>query len=212
MLKINVPFSEKDIVKKLGGMWDPEFKTWYIPRKNYAKLDEFKKWLPFKPSDEVVILYAPIFLMKTTRVCWRCEKEIEIYGLGNKMINNSIYYHNCDVEQVDFDNYSNEDYYSKTFGFPIRFVTYITELPSEELSKIIEKSNTYKLKYSNTVKSKYYANTCPHCNNIQGDYQLYQELDDGFWINYIEKPVEKHVLNDKYDMILKGEIMEWLTI
>ena len=38
MLILNVPFNEKDEVKKLGARWNPDIKKWYIhKREDYYK-------------------------------------------------------------------------------------------------------------------------------------------------------------------------------
>jgi len=42
-LYINCPYSEKDECKSLGGKWDPEKKSWYIP--DHLNRDKFKKWI-----------------------------------------------------------------------------------------------------------------------------------------------------------------------
>lgn len=42
---LNVPFDEKDEVKRLGGRWDPENKTWFIP--DGIAQAPFEKWIPF---------------------------------------------------------------------------------------------------------------------------------------------------------------------
>ena len=43
MLILNVPFNEKDEVKKLGARWNPDIKKWYIhKREDYYK---FAKWM-----------------------------------------------------------------------------------------------------------------------------------------------------------------------
>ena len=44
-LDLLVPFAEKDIVKKLGGRWDPELKTWYVYINANKSVLTFEKWL-----------------------------------------------------------------------------------------------------------------------------------------------------------------------
>ncbi len=41
---LNVPYSEKDQVKKLGAKWDAASKRWYV--ENVANLGSFMKWMP----------------------------------------------------------------------------------------------------------------------------------------------------------------------
>ena len=44
MIPLCVPYSEKDIVKQLGGVWDPQTKSWFWSFEKDQKLVE--KWLP----------------------------------------------------------------------------------------------------------------------------------------------------------------------
>lgn len=43
------------------------------------------------------------------------------------------------------------------------------------------KPRTIQWRYSNTVRSKYWANCCPFCNRIQGDFFLYNTSDSPFF-------------------------------
>ena len=43
---------------------------------------------------------------------------------------------------------------------------------------------TVQYRYSNTVGSKYWANTCPECNQIQGDWPLRKKRDGAFGPTY----------------------------
>lgn len=40
-----VPYSEKDAVKKLGGRWDGDNKTWYVMLGGQRSIVPFTKWL-----------------------------------------------------------------------------------------------------------------------------------------------------------------------
>ena len=51
----------------------------------------------------------------------------------------------------------------------------IDDIPSEVLSFIQSKVPTFILKYSKTVGRKYFANTCPKCRVIYGDFFLHDE-------------------------------------
>jgi len=50
-INLNVPFTDKDTVKRRGALWDPARKTWYV--ENHSQLELFLKWMPkhlLKPS------------------------------------------------------------------------------------------------------------------------------------------------------------------
>lgn len=44
-IDLNVNFNEKDSVKRLGGRWDPEKKTWYVIIDHTRSINTYKKWL-----------------------------------------------------------------------------------------------------------------------------------------------------------------------
>jgi hypothetical protein len=44
MIKLNVPYSEKDQAKLLGARWDHELRTWYVPEG--MLVSSFESWLP----------------------------------------------------------------------------------------------------------------------------------------------------------------------
>ena len=51
----------------------------------------------------------------------------------------------------------------------------IVGLPEEVLTYIQKRVPTFKFSYSTTVGSKYYANTCPSCGVLSGDFFLHSE-------------------------------------
>ena len=51
----------------------------------------------------------------------------------------------------------------------------IEDMPAEVLNYIQKRVPTFKLKYSKTVGQKYYANTCPDCGSLSGDFFLHSE-------------------------------------
>lgn len=44
MIKLNVPYAEKDQARQLGARWDAALKTWYAPPG--AMLTALERWLP----------------------------------------------------------------------------------------------------------------------------------------------------------------------
>lgn len=51
----------------------------------------------------------------------------------------------------------------------------ITELPDDVLGYVQERVPTFQFRYSKTVQGKYYANTCPRCGTLSGDFFLHSE-------------------------------------
>ena len=51
----------------------------------------------------------------------------------------------------------------------------IERMPDEIIHYIQSRVPSYKLKYSKTVARKYFANTCPKCGMLSGDFYLHSE-------------------------------------
>jgi hypothetical protein len=51
----------------------------------------------------------------------------------------------------------------------------IVSLPKDVLGYVQSRVPTFQLRYSKTVQGKYYANTCPTCGVISGDFFLHSE-------------------------------------
>ena len=51
----------------------------------------------------------------------------------------------------------------------------VEDIPGNILSFIQKRVPTYKLKYSKTAEQKYFANTCPKCGVIYGEWFLSEE-------------------------------------
>ncbi len=51
----------------------------------------------------------------------------------------------------------------------------IERIPREIAEYIQKRVPTFKVKYSKTVRGSYYANTCPKCGMLSGDFHLHSE-------------------------------------
>lgn len=50
---------------------------------------------------------------------------------------------------------------------------------------------TVKFAYTRTTGARYWANTCPHCQAVQGDWNLYAEPGGAFFeVDHYEDEVE----------------------
>lgn len=208
MLKLNVPFSEKDEAKRAGALWEPSSKKWYIPRNKYSNIKDFNKWISLEITELTQVLYAPIFLVQTTKKCWKCGKDTEIYAIANKANDSVFSVLDCELDE-GIKYLTKDDYYYKKFGFQVRFLSYVKEIGQDDLITIKKVASNYQRKYSQTVKHAYYGNVCKHCNMLQGDFNLYQEPDEGFIIIYEEKHVNISIIDEKYDLLFTGETVAW---
>ena len=86
-IKLNIPFSEKDEVKKLGAWWLADKKTWVIPDTMH-NITPFQKWLP---KEEEYIVKTPLIIAKAERQCWKCKRVTPLIALGAKVFYASEY-------------------------------------------------------------------------------------------------------------------------
>lgn len=100
-------------------------------------------------SDGLIQIHPPLYMIGKKIGCWRCESVLPVIALLAPKIDDT-------EEQVGV-------------------LTGITTIPEEVLKFIQSKVPTFKLKHSRKVRKIYYANTCPKCGVIYGDFFLQDE-------------------------------------
>lgn len=63
----------------------------------------------------------------------------------------------------------------------VRILWDITELPTSVLDFVQRRFPTFKRKISKTTQTEYYANTCPKCGVLSGDFHLHSEPGGPFF-------------------------------
>lgn len=170
-LLLNVPFAQKDEVKKLGAKWNPLLKKWYVESQNdYHK---FLKWI-LNGKDEALIICDHIYIVKGTRTCFKCHKNTNVIGFG---IENRF-------EIIDSKVYGGDNPCTYENG-EINIASYINPLP-KLFYNYLEKTYNYHLSFSKTTSSSSYSNNCQHCNMLQGNFFLFEEVDSPFFIDCVE--------------------------
>lgn len=163
-LKINAPYSEKDIVKAKGGLWSVEEKTWYVP--DNTDVNNFLKWMP--EGKYSIIIKTPFYIAVNKRECWKCSQETSVVAIAS----NNFYCLDYKNEDDDTMQWIQQEGFS-FFSMPIYF--------DEQLTSVIEKLFPfYKIGYSRTVGGKYWANHCQKCSALQGDFHLHNEPGEAF--------------------------------
>lgn len=191
MLFLEVDYDIKDKVKKLGAKWNPVVKKWYVEKK-----EDYNKFAHYivKNYEDAIVVKDYIYLVISERSCWKCGKETKVIGLCIPKRTNYINSPLFKWDNGEFDEESDEYNYKK-FNFPaeefeIEDVTDYEIISlgniSTKLLKIVEDKYNYKLKYSKTTKTKEYSNCCQHCDSLQGNYFLFNELDSPFIVTSTE--------------------------
>jgi hypothetical protein len=97
----------------------------------------------------------PLFLVSTNWPCWKCDTRIPLAALLA-----------IKVDEINGD---------------ICKLTNITQLPNEVLDFIQSRVPSFKYSFSMTIGTKYFANTCPNCGVMQGDFYLHSEPGSPFF-------------------------------
>jgi hypothetical protein len=100
-------------------------------------------------DDDKLKINPPLFMVGIKIHCWRCEAKMPVISLLAPNVDNT------------------EDQVCLLSG--------IENLPNQVLSFIQIRVPTFKLKFSKTANTKYFANTCPKCGVLYGDFFLHDE-------------------------------------
>lgn len=165
-LDLEVPFSEKDDAKRLGARWNPQRRTWYVPPGVDPR--PFARWRPGEPEVQPYqVLSRETYLVTAAEECWRCKQAFQAVAclmapgfVLNEQPNGSRGERNADWA----------------------FAEYITRLPPDAIGFIQSVQPAYRQGFSRTTDSRYWANHCPSCRALQGDFHLYSEPDGAFWL------------------------------
>ena len=96
----------------------------------------------------------PLYLLTTDWPCWQCETKIPLVALLAANTNENSH--------------------------DICILSNILKLPNEILAFIQSRVPSFKYAYSKAIESYYYANTCPSCGVVQGDFFLHTEPGSPF--------------------------------
>ena len=191
-LKINVPYSDKDIAKSKGAFWDVEQKTWFVP--DHKDINDFQQWI--NKSKVSVIIKSPVSIALNSSDCYKCANKTAVISLAS----NNFYYLNTD---------ENED--EKWFRADgLSFFSMPVFIENEIAGKIKRLFPNYKIAYSKT--SSYWANHCEHCGALQGDFFLHSEPGGAFFPLEIEEYEQLTFITfpSKFDVEIDADY-SWLS-
>ena len=99
--------------------------------------------------DDPIRIDPPLYLAHTRMSCWRCGADMPAIALVAPNV-------------------------AETEG-EICLLSEVEELPESVLQFVRKRFPSFKLTYSKTLGLRYYANTCPRCGVIFGDFYLHSE-------------------------------------
>lgn len=100
-------------------------------------------------TDSILRIRGPLYLASTRTNCWRCGAGMPVVCLIAPQ-----------VEGADGE---------------VCVLSEVRRLPEDVLIFIQRLFPSFRLKYSKTVQVSYYANTCPQCGVLSGDFHLHAE-------------------------------------
>lgn len=171
IIKLNVPFHQKDQAKKLGAKWNWEDKFWFITEQEDSSL--FAEWLQDK-SNNVNIKAPHYYIAQSFRNCWECSFKSQVYAI---------------VLQPE-----RPGEYAKI----LYFLQYLNEGAKKRLEKL---TPYYSCDTTSMVDFFYWMNHCQQCKAKFGDFETIEEysspfrpksIDEAKGINlhYVKEPLE----------------------
>lgn len=157
MLYLNVPFSEKDEAKSKYARWDPEKKKWYATNEKYYY--RFSKWIEGES-----VATNNVYIAVMDRECWKCKNETPVYGFAVR---------SKDIIDITGETDDIEEY----TGFDTVIIPIGSNDVPEEVRKYLSESTKCEIRFSKTIKKSYFSNICTHCNTLQGNHFVYDEVD-----------------------------------
>ena len=97
----------------------------------------------------------PLYLASTTIDCWRCAADMPAVAIVAPKVAGA---HGDVCVLAD-----------------------IRSLPGKVRGFIQKRFPSFRLRYSKTTRSEYYANVCPRCNVLSGDFYLHSEPGGPFF-------------------------------
>lgn len=99
-------------------------------------------------DDEFLTVSPPIYMVGMKIGCWKCGERMPVVALLAPT-----------VEGID----------------EACVLSDVVALPGDILSYVQKRVPTFQFRYSKTVKAKYFANICPNCGTLSGDFFLHSE-------------------------------------
>ena len=98
----------------------------------------------------------PLYLVGKKIYCWKCAARMPAVALLAQDFEDADEYGPCVFSNVE-------------------------HIPASVLKYIQGRVPTFRLRYSKTVRANYFANTCPQCGVISGDFHLHSEPGGPFF-------------------------------
>lgn len=169
---LKVPYEQKDEAKRLGARWDRDRRVWYVP--DGIDPAPFAHWRPPEsPNHAFNLRGAEAYLVRSPARCWRCTESFTAVGFLMAP-GFEIRDHAENGNGIETEFWSTQEEWA--------FAHYITDMPSAITNMLKSEAPLYRLAFSKTTQTTYWANHCPACKVLQGDFNLFEEPDGAFFL------------------------------
>lgn len=77
-IKLNIPYSNKDKLKKYKIKWNNDYKIWYL--EDYKNLTYLVDYL--ENRNFTIYVTEKLYIVEGFITCWKCSKMISVYAFG----------------------------------------------------------------------------------------------------------------------------------
>lgn len=109
-------------------------------------------------------LFPPILLLSAAASCWHCKAAFTAVALG--------------AHAIEDDGEAMGEVTETDDMFIIRE---LDVMPEALLAELTARNPSFRRQHSNTVCGSYYANTCPECDRLTGDFFLHAQPGGAFF-------------------------------
>lgn len=186
---LDVPFSDKDQVKRLGARWDSTWKVWYVP----AGVDalQLKNWIA--TVEEGRVRSKHFYFLTTMVACWKCKQSTRVHGI---------------CLPPNHEKYEVVEQKGDTiFGTWVSqenacILSFVEAIADSVKTKVASLSSNYELTYSKQKKHWYLMNHCSHCGVKISDHGLHGEQGNPFFFSSVTEAMS--IIIHRHDTPFSG--------
>lgn len=119
---------------------------------------------------EPMKIFKPLYMAGKKISCWKCGERMSVIALIAPK-----------TDDPDVDD-------------GVCILSSIKDMPKDLLEYIQSRVPNFQMKYSKTVEDSYYANTCPKCSSLSGDFFLHSEPGGPFFPTDEDEAKELYVI------------------
>lgn len=122
------------------------------------------------PHELNLRVFPPLLILSAETICWNCKQPMKAVAAG--------------AYAVEDDGEKMGDVEDTSDMFVLSDVG---AMPDEVLQELVRRNPNFERRHSRTAGSVYYANACPACTRITGDFYLHMEPGGPFFPTTVDE-------------------------